>query len=293
MLLTIFTPTFNRAYILPRLYDSLCSQTSKDFEWILVDDGSTDNTQELAKEWLAQNKINMRYIKQNNLGKPIAHNRGVEEAIGNLFVCVDSDDFLINKAVEKIIKISDKINNTDLVGILAFRGYQNGNSVTVLADEKVKKTTLRDAYKKYGLHGDTMLIYKTDVIKRFHFDVAEGEKFIPETYLYNQIDNVGKMYIYRESLYMCEYLPDGLTYNVAKNLYNNYKSYVIYMNSRLKSNESLVDKIKDTMRYEAIMLAHKEKKIIANAVYPWMAIIGWLPAYIIAKKKYGGLGNGE
>lgn len=288
-MITIFTPTYNRGYILPKLYDSLCQQTSQDFEWILVDDGSSDNTEVLAKQWLDEHIINMRYIRQENAGKPIAHNRGVDEAKGNLFVCVDSDDYLIESAVAEIREVWEKENKTNRTGILAFRGYPNGKELTRLDDHSVVESTLRDAYKKHGLHCDTMLIFKTDVIKRFHFVVAEGEKFIPETYIYNQIDEVGKLYIYRKALYMCDYQEDGMTANVAKNLYNNYKSYVIYINSRLRGNESIVEKLKDTIRYEAIMIAHRENGIIRQAVYPWLAVIGWLPANIWALKRYGQL----
>ena len=286
-MITIFTPTYNRAYILPKLYNSLCKQTSKSFEWVLVDDGSTDDTEVLAKHWTEERKINMRYFKQKNLGKPIAHNRGVKEAKGDLFACVDSDDYLIDSAVadiEEIWKIENKPHRT---GIIAFKGYKNGKELTRLDDQSVIESTLRDAYKKHGLYGDTMLIFKTDVVKKFHFVVADGEKFIPETYLYNQIDEVGEMYIYRKILYICDYHEDGLTVNVEKNLYNNYKSYVIYINSRLESSESFFDKLKDTIRYEAIMIAHKENKIIRRAIYPWMAVIVWLPSYVWAIKRYG------
>ena len=286
-MLTIFTPTYNRAYILPKLYDSLCRQTSQDFEWIIVDDGSTDNTEILAKQWLNERKLNMRYIKQKNFGKPIAHNRGVKEAKGDLFVCVDSDDHFIDSAVSEIHTVWEKENNSRRTGILAFRGYKNGEELTRLDDQSVIESTLRDAYKKHGLHGDTVLIFKTDVVRRFHFVVAEGEKFIPETYLYNQIDEVGSLYIYRKVLYICDYQDDGLTANVAKNLYDNYKSYVIYINSQLKSSsESFVDKLKDTIRYEAIMIANKENKVIRCAVYPWMAAIVRLPTYVWAMKRY-------
>jgi len=286
-MITIFTPTYNRAYILQKLYDSLCRQTSQDFEWILVDDGSSDNTEALAKQWLEEQKINMSYIRQKNAGKPIAHNRGVKEAKGDLFVCVDSDDFLVESAVAEIQSVWRRENNLQRTGILAFCAYSDGRELTRIDNSSIVESSLRDAYKKYGLHGDTMLIFKTDVIKRFHFVLAEGEKFIPETYLYNQIDEVGPLYIYRKALYICDYQEDGLTANVARNLYNNYKSYVIYMNSRLRGNESLADKFKDTIRYEAIMIAHKENKVIRRAVYPWMAVLGWLPAYIWAMKRYG------
>ena len=287
LFLTIFTPTYNRDYILPKLYKSLCQQTCKDFEWVLVDDGSTDTTGEMANNWLSEKKINMRFIKQKNSGKPIAHNKGVSEAKGDLFVCVDSDDYLLDNAVEEIKKLWTKIRNRKITGILSFRCYSNKSPLTTLQNSKIKESTLREAYKKHGLHGDTMLIFKTDIIRKYHFVVANGERFIPEDYLYNQIDNDGPMYIYRKALYVCEYQKDGLTANVAQNLFSNYKSYVIYCNAKLKSNENIIDKFMDTMRYEAIMIAHREKNIIRNAVYPWMAVIGWIPAFIFSKKRYG------
>ena len=93
--MTVFTPTYNRAYILPKLYDSLCQQTVKSFEWLIVDDGSVDNTQELVEKWIEEKKIEIRYFKQANGGKQRAHNLGVEKSKEEIFVCVDSDDYVL------------------------------------------------------------------------------------------------------------------------------------------------------------------------------------------------------
>ena len=103
MLLTVCTPTYNRAHTLPRLYESLVRQTSQDFEWLVVDDGSTDNTRELVDGWVAEGRIRIRYVYKENGGKPSAHNLGVRLAAGELFFCVDSDDYLTDNAVELIL----------------------------------------------------------------------------------------------------------------------------------------------------------------------------------------------
>ena len=101
---TIFTATFNREKLLSRLYNSLCSQTNKNFIWLIVDDGSIDSTETLVQTWISENKISIRYFKQNNFGKPMAHNKGVELTKTELFLCVDSDDYLTQNTVEEVLQ---------------------------------------------------------------------------------------------------------------------------------------------------------------------------------------------
>ena len=285
-MITVFTPTYNRAYSLPKLYHSLCSQSSLDFEWLIVDDGSVDNTKQLVEMWIDEKKIKIRYFFQKNAGKPAAHNKGVKEAEGELFTCVDSDDYLKDNAVEETIKTWGKIKNKGLVGILSFRVHSDNTPITKIKSD-VKKATLHDAYKKYGLSGDTMLVFKTDIIKQFEFPIIEGEKFIPEGYIYNKIDKLGKLFILRKGLYVCEYLEDGYTHNVSKLIFNNYKGYILHINERMKNCDNEIDKIKDSIRYDSVMIAHNEKGIIKKALYPLYAIIGFVPAYIIAHRRYG------
>ena len=102
--LTIFTPTYNRAYTLKKLYASLIEQINQNFEWLIVDDGSTDNTEEVVKQWVDEKKITIRYFKQRNGGKQRAHNKGVEICNTELFICVDSDDYIVKDSVDKILK---------------------------------------------------------------------------------------------------------------------------------------------------------------------------------------------
>lgn len=286
-MITVFTPTFNRAYALPKLYKSLCSQTSNQFEWIVVDDGSTDNTKEIVSNWIKEGKIDLRYIYQPNAGKPAAHNRGVAEAKGDMFVCVDSDDYLVPDAIKCIMNCIKNIQSKqNLVGILAFKMHADNTPITRLTDNSVKACTLSGAYKRHGLSGDTMLIFKTDVVRKFEFPVVAGEKFIPEGYLYNKIDKIGELLVLRKCLYVCEYLDDGYTKNVSKLIFNNHKSYVIHINARLKEIDMGIDKLFDSIRYDSIMIAHHEKGIIKRSIYPFLAFIGYVPGFIIAYKRY-------
>jgi len=250
--ITIFTPTYNRAYVLPNLYKSLLRQTNKCFIWIIVDDGSTDQTKQLVQQWITERYIKIEYFNQNNQGKSMAHNKGVSLTKTELFTCVDSDDYLSADAIENILALWEKSGGGDRVGILAYKGYANGKSITEIRDKRCTYTTLRNAYSKYGLMGDTMLIFKTKVIKKFKFPYFSGEKFVPEAYLYDQIDQAGELIILRKTLYYCQYLEDGYTNNMAKLLVNNPQGYIVYIKQRLYIDLSLRDRITDTIRYTAM-----------------------------------------
>lgn len=281
--ITIFTPTYNRAYTLDKLYDSLCDQTDRDFTWLIVDDGSTDETKELVYGWINEKKITIEYYYQENSGKPQAHNKGVQEAKSLLFTCVDSDDWLIPQAVEQIKK-TYKENDID-VGILCKRGTSVNDAITSWRGDIIR-ATMFEAEKKHKLRGDTMLIFRTSYLKDRFFPRIEGEKFIPESYLYDQLSGIGKLYFLDEILYICEYLPDGYTNNMRQINKKNPRGYLLYINQRLNMDETLLDKIKDTLRYVAIKKAVSDKNIVADAVYPMLAFLCYIPASVLSKKIY-------
>ncbi|MCS2864766.1 glycosyltransferase family 2 protein [Bacteroides thetaiotaomicron] len=120
-MVTVFTPTYNRAYILNDLYQSLCRQTCRKFEWLIVDDGSTDNTEGLVASWLDEGKMSLRYIKQPNGGKHRAINKGIQEANGDLFFIVDSDDYLAKNAIERILFFMD-LSKT-IISLLVYQEF--------------------------------------------------------------------------------------------------------------------------------------------------------------------------
>ena len=285
MLLTVFTPTYNRAHTLPRLYESLKRQTACDFEWLIVDDGSADNTRELVEGWIDAEEIDIRYIYQENGGKPSAHNRGAKEALGELFICVDSDDYLTDNAVE-VIKSAWTDADEGKVGIIAYKALATGECVTEIADDNVKAFTLKDGYDRHGLTGDTALVFKTEIVQRFEFPKYDGEKFIPEGYLYDMIDTVGELIVAREQVYICEYLDDGYTANMKRILYKNPNGYFAYINNRLRIDKKVKHKLLDSVRYIAMAIAHKRPHKISEAVYPLYALAAYLPGWMLYRRDF-------
>lgn len=280
MLLTVFTPTYNRAHTLPKLYESLTRQSSRDFEWLIVDDGSTDNTRELVNGWIAEGKLDLRYVYKENGGKPSAHNLGVKEARGELFICVDSDDHLVDGAVSTVINACEsKTDNT--VGLIAYKALADGTGVTDIKNENITAFTLKDGYDRYGLTGDTALVFKVDALRKFEFPTFEGERFVPEGYLYDKIDTLGKLTVVREQIYICEYLDDGYTANMKRILYKNPQGYFAYIENRLKIDRKIKHKFLDSVRYMAMAIAHGRGRKIRDAVYPLFALMAYIPGWLL------------
>jgi len=283
--ITIFTPTYNRVKTLERLYKSLINQTSQDFIWLIIDDGSTDNTKEVVSNWINEQKITIEYYKQSNKGKSAAHNVGVYLTKTELFTCVDSDDYLIDTAVEEIISLWKKCKKMDIIGILTFK-RKIDKEITSIKNKEICSSTLLDAYRKHGLRGDTMLIFKTDIIKKYSFPYFDNEKFVPEAYLYDLIDQEGKYIIYKRYLYICEYLSDGYSNNMSTVIKNNPNGYIAFIEQRLKIDKNLKYKILDTIRYVAICIYVKKTKFIRNSVYPFITFISLPFGYLLYFIKY-------
>ena len=228
--LTIFTPTYNRAYILPQLYNSLTKQNSNDFEWLIVDDGSSDNTEDLVNIWIKEKLVHIRYIKQKNSGKMKAHNTGVQNTESELFFCVDSDDYIVDTAVETILNKWGSLSisqQESLAGMVAYRGVSTNVPIGDEFPENIERDSLSGFYQK-GLSGDTSLIFRTEVIKKFPFPIIGNEKFITEAYVYDQIDQCYQLYAIPEVITICEYRKDGLTQNLLKVTFRNPCGYVAY-----------------------------------------------------------------
>ena len=284
--LTIFTPTYNRKKTLERLYKSLLEQTNKDFEWIIVDDGSTDNTEQYINELIKEGNLLIKYFKQENQGKMIAHNRGVKEAKGELFTCVDSDDYLNKNAVETIIKVWNKVDKNECTGIVALKISENNKPVGTYMPDNVKYSTLLDLYEKYKFIGDTMLIYKTKIIQKYEFPKIEGEKFIPESYLYDKIDLDGKLYLLNEGLYICEYLSDGYSANINNVIRNNPKGYILYAKQRMELATKYKDKLKAAAKYVLGNWLANKRGYIKESKYKILTILAIPLAYIVYIERY-------
>lgn len=237
-MISIFTPTYNRGYILPQLYDSLKRQSSTDFEWIIVDDGSTDETEKLVIKWQSEkNAFKITFMKQKNAGKHIAINKGVSLAKGEWFFIVDSDDYIVDNAVEKINQWVLDCNCDKFAGVA---GTRITNSNSTIGGEVAFETPFVDCKnnerERYGLGGDKAEVYKTSILRKYPFPQFVGEKFLSECAVWDHIAIDGlKIRWFNSPLMICNYLPDGLTAKVNRLELDNFQGYTYTTNIRLKA----------------------------------------------------------
>lgn len=224
---TVFTPTFNRAYIISNLYHSLQRQTNKDFEWIVVDDGSTDNTEELVNGWQKEkNDFEIRYFKKENGGKCRAINYGVDRANGLLFFNVDSDDYLTDDAIEKVIRWeADLPKNKKYCGVLGNLGTSTTETPNTPLDTPFRDASLLERYKEYSddpIDGERALVFYTDIQKKYKYPEFVGEKFMTPCITWNRMANDGYIVrIFDDIIWIYEYQPDGITMQGSNNAIKN------------------------------------------------------------------------
>ncbi|MDO4957107.1 MAG: glycosyltransferase family A protein [Bacteroidales bacterium] len=217
MMITVFTPTYNRAYILPKLFESLCKQTCKDFEWVVVDDGSKDDTKQLFDTWIPESDLKITYIQQPNGGKHRAINKGVAHAAGELFFIVDSDDQLPQTSIERILYHYEGIKgNPRFGGLSGLDAYFTGEIVGNTPSFGTIDCSCFDIRYKYRIKGDMAEVFLTKVLKEFPFPEIPGERFCPEVLIWNRIALKYELRYFSEPIYLCDYLPDGLTAAITR-----------------------------------------------------------------------------
>ena len=247
---TIFTPTFNRAYCLENLYKSLLNQTFNDFEWVVVDDGSTDGTLKMLNKFQKQGKLNCTIISQKNSGKHIAINRGIMVTKGMFFMIVDSDDKLPVNSLEIINKKADTIlANHQIAGVVGRKAYFNGKKVgtTDFFQDKISNTL--DIRFKDHLKGDLAEVFKSDILKEYPFPFFENERFCPEALVWNRITEKYKMLYFDDIVYSCEYLNDGLTAKIIQLRKESPKASMLYYSELEKYNIPFLQKLKANVNF--------------------------------------------
>ena len=256
MFLSIFTRTYNRASYLPRLFDSLNQQSSLDFEWILVDDGSDDNTAQIVREMESEAAFPMTFISQRNQGKHVAYNTALDHIRGDFFTCVDSDDYLVDSAVEDIKSfISRNTTVQGWAGVLAKKFATSLKTGTA-------RGRLFDLYASGMVAGDTMLIYKSEIARRYRFPVFNGEKFCPEYIIYDQIDCFeGDLLIFDKLLYLGDYLEGGLSKTMPRLIASCPAGSLKAITQRISLFDRSMSKqtIADYIRLNGVLYAYKEK----------------------------------
>lgn len=253
-MISVLTPTYNRSHTLRRLYRSLLEQKINNFEWVIIDDGSVDNTAELVSILKKENLLKIIYVKQDNLGKPQAINNGVKICQNEMILIVDSDDALTDDALDCVIKsfddaICEKMN---ISGVAFRRSYFDG---TIIGNGINKKNI--DTY--YYLHatdaghlfnGDLAYCFKKIFLEKYPFPKFDDEKFVPELYIWNRItDNALVKYHTLKSIYYCDYLDDGLSKNFHIQIKKNPKGFSLYYKDQFLREKRILAKAKMLIRY--------------------------------------------
>ena len=235
--ITIFTPTYNRAYTLNRLYTSLINQHDlDDFEWIIVDDGSSDNSKELIESFIIENKIEIHYFFQSNKGKQQAINLGVQQAKGDLFFIVDSDDYLKANALELVTKEWATIKSNNHFAGLCLRkmNFSSNEMIGNPLPTRILDSNSLEILYYHNITGDKAEIFRTSILTKNTFPVFKGEKFVPEGLIWNRIAEKYQLRFVDEGIYMCEYLNDGYSKNFMQNLKSNPRGFRVYYSNLLK-----------------------------------------------------------
>ena len=287
--LTVFTPAYNRAHTLPRTYESLCQQKCKDFIWLIVDDGSQDNTAELIRQWQARdNGFEIRYIYKENGGMHTAHNTAYEHIDTELNTCIDSDDKLAPDAVEKILRKWDQVKDQGYAGIIGLDADFEGKIIGKGFPEGLTETTVVGYYAAGG-SGDKKLVYRTDIINQYPpYPVFEGEKYVSLAYKYRLIDQTYKMAVLDEVLCNVEYQPDGSSGTMWKQYLKNPKGWMFWRKVQMQYPESTKRLIINCIHYCSSSIIAGDKRFVKESPRKVLTVLcaplGWLLSVVIKKK---------
>ena len=271
-LLTVFTPTYNRAHLLERCYESLKAQTSTQFIWLIIDDGSTDHTQQLVEGWIEEKQLAIQYHYQANQGMHGAHNTAYSLINTVLNLCIDSDDAMPRDGVEKIITFWNQHGSGDYAGIIA---------LDVDKEEKIigsslpcqKAITLMGFYTQGGT-GDKKQIYRTEVIKKYlPYPVFENEKYIGLNYIYMMIDKDYPLLIMNEAVCIVEYQADGSTYNMIHQYRNNPKGFAALRKIGMQYKPGIKAQYRDAIHYVSSSIMIHNKKFILESPKKMLTVL--------------------
>ena len=277
MLITVFTPTYNRAHLLGRLYESLCAQRFTDFEWLIVDDGSTDGTASLVQGFIAERRTDIKYLSPRNGGKHRAINHGVGQAKGELFFIVDSDDYLPADSLQSIATEYAKCDSS-MGGVAGLDATDGGKVIgSGLAQEFIECNSMEIRFKHH-VTGDLAEVFKTSVMREFPFPEIDGEKFCPEALVWNRIALKYNLRYFNKVIYIAEYQDGGLTDNIVRVRRQSPVTSTTYYAELLLSSIPWGQKLKAAINYWRFRLCCKKFSKVPQLPLAWNAVwpLGWL-----------------
>ncbi|WP_209122903.1 glycosyltransferase family 2 protein [Alkalihalobacillus sp. BA299] len=264
--LTVFTPTFNRAHTLHLCYESLKRQTCKEFIWLIIDDGSTDHTKELVEKWILEGMVSIHYHYQENQGMHGAHNAAYELIETELNVCIDSDDYMADDAVEKITSFWKQYGSSDYAGIIGLDATQDGDIIGTKLPSHIKEATLTHLHGKYKVKGDKKLVYRSELTRKTPpYPLFSGEKYCPLSYKYILIDQEYPLLIMNEVLCHVEYMDDGSSMNIIKQYKKNPRGFSFFRKVAMKYAPTYKDKVREAIHYVSSNLMVKNYKFVLES----------------------------
>ena len=289
--LSIFTPTYNRAHTLVRTYESLCRQTCKDFEWLIVDDGSTDNTRLLVNIWMRnQQDFEIRYVYKENGGLHTAYNKAIELIETELCVCIDSDDYMPDDAVDLILDFWDLNKSDDIAGFIGRDYHVDGHLIGGRFPD-VEKVHVIELADKYGFKGDTKMVFRTELLKKVvPQPTFNGEKNFNPIYMILLLDYWFSFKLLDRNLCFVEYDSAGMSMNIFKQYYDSPNSFAALRLVNIKSPYiSFKGKIRHYIHLGSSILLSKNLYWFRKTPSKWMLLL-CVPAsllltiYILWKK---------
>ena len=276
--LTVFTPSYNRSHTLPRTYASLLSQTCKDFEWLIIDDGSSDGTKELVSRWIDEGIIPIRYIYQENQGMHGAHNTAYQNITTELNTCIDSDDYMPSDAVALILSVWRARSNPNLAGIIGLDVNQDGGIIGNPLPDGIDVIKLSDPRIK----GDKKIVLRTDLAIRIpEYPIFKGEKYVGLGYKYQLIDQEYSWLVLNEPLVIVDYQKDGSSYNMFRQWWNNPRGFAFTHNEDLRYVKSFKRRLMVATHYVSHWLRAKRFSEIFKSNAPLLTTFCLIPGSVL------------
>lgn len=290
--LSIVTPAYNRARLLPRCYESLCAQTCLDFEWIIVNDGSSDDTEKVMKGFQA-NDFPIFCISKSNGGKHTALNATHAHIHGEYVLILDSDDYLVPTAVEQVLLGWQRYSENQEIGMVIFLKGSTENMPNCKAAEKDEyKPVDNSNYKRICIRsGDCCEVVRSMLFKKYSFPVFEGERFVAEGALWDRVSDESKCVYINKVIYICEYLEDGLTKSGRGMFIRNPHGGMFTSNLGMRRKHRFQVRFKNGLLYTSYgFFAKKSISQMAKTCFAPVLMVMCLPfgfgLYLIWKKKY-------
>ncbi|MFD0588434.1 glycosyltransferase family 2 protein [Paenibacillus sp. GCM10027627] len=272
--LTVFTPTYNRAYTLHLCYESLQRQSDKSFIWLVVDDGSSDGTAELVQKWKEEADFDIRYIYQQNQGMHGAHNTAYEHIDTELNVCIDSDDYMADNAVKKIVQHWRRYGGEDYAGLVGLDASPDGAIIGSRLPETLTSATLSGIYAVHGVTGDKKLVYRSKLTKECPpYPLFEGEKYCPLSYKYILIDQQLPLLVLNEVLCYVEYRGDGSSMNMVKQYLSNPKGFSFFRKTAMRYALTYRDRFREAIHYVSSSLMLRNARFLSESPRKWTTLL--------------------